>query len=355
MNDAADAAYRGTLHRATRELASWHARAVPEAALEPDLPIVDAHHHLYGSAADAHHWRLADLAEDFAGGHRVVATVYVEAYESGWYTTGPEALRPVGEVESIARLTREPLRLPRGPCALASAIVSHVDLTLGDAVASVLEAQLAVADGRLRGVRHVANHDAGVVGRFLKPDARPHLLSETGFRRGFARLAAFGLGYDAWVYHPQLRELRELADAFPEIPIVINHVGGLIGVGEYRADRARHLAAWRAELAQLARRPNVAIKVGGLGMPVFGLGFEHADRPPASDALARAWQPLIDACLDTFGAGRCMLESNFPVDKQSCGYTVLWNALKIATRALSHDERAALFAGTARRVYRLAH
>ncbi len=344
--------YRGTLHRNTRELLEWHARAPRETALEPDLPIVDAHHHLYGGAGDAHHYRFEDLEQDLGGGHKVLATVYVEAYEPGWRTDGPPALRPVGEVERIIKLTRTPTH---HGCQVAAGIVAHADLTLGAAVAEVLAAHEAAGEGRLRGIRHVTPYEGGAVGRYVKGSPREHLLMVPAFREGMAQLARFGLSFDAWVYHPQLHGLCDFAAAFPDTPIVINHVGGLIGVEEdgYRADRAAHLAQWRGHLRRLAQLPNVSIKIGGLGMPVFGFGFEHADGPAASDVLARAWAPLIDTCIEAFGTQRCMFEANFPVDKQSCGYTALWNAFKVASRALSADERGDLFWRTACRVYRL--
>jgi predicted TIM-barrel fold metal-dependent hydrolase len=345
--------YRGTLYRKTKELLDWHAGSPPEPALEPELRIVESHHHLYGALTDPHHYRLEDLERDFAGGHRIIATVYVEGYRSGWHPSGPRALQPVGEVLKVEALSQSAIRLPNGSCNVAAGIVSHADLLLGDEVAEVLEAQVEAGKGRLRGVRHAAAHEDGAVGRFVLHPAKPHLLADTVFRKGLAQVQRFGLSFDAWLYHPQLGDLIDLADAFPHLPIVLNHVGGLIGVGNYRSDRAANVARWRHDLGRLAARPNVFIKVGGMGMPVFGFGFEHKERPPTSLELMQAWQPLIDACVDAFGPKRCMFEGNFPVDKQSCGYTELWNAFKLATRSLSPAERSALFCETACRVYRL--
>jgi predicted TIM-barrel fold metal-dependent hydrolase len=199
----------------------------------------------------------------------------------------------------------------------------------------------------------VAPYDGGVVGRFIKGKPRPHLLADAAFRKGMAQLDRFELSFDAWVYHPQLGELSDLAEAFPATPIIVNHVGGLIGVEDYRPERAANVERWRRDLRSLAARPNVSIKIGGLGMPVFGFGFEHAGRPATSPELARAWWPLIETCIEAFGPGRCMFEGNFPVDKQSCRYPELWNAFKLASRHLSADERSDLFHRTACRVYRL--
>lgn len=353
MDDEGAPAYRGTLQRSTGELADWHARAPREEALEPALPIVDPHHHLHGSSNDQHYYRIEDLARDLAGGHRIMSTVYVEAYEPGWHATGPQSLRPVGEVERIVALAKHPVITSQGHCQVAAGIVAHADLTLGDAVADVLAAHAVAGQGRLRGIRHVAPYDAGVVGRFIKGKPRPHLLADPAFRAGFAQLGRFGLSFDAWVYHPQLGEVRDLAEAFPATSIVLNHVGGLIGVEDYRSERAANVARWRGDLRSLAALPNLSIKIGGLGMPVFGFGFEHGERPASSTRLAQAWAPLIDTCIEAFGPGRCMFEGNLPVDKQSCGYTELWNAFKLASRRLSVDERSDLFHRTACRVYRL--
>lgn len=354
MRDPALAGYRGTLYRTTSELLDWHTHSPLEPALEPELPIVDPHHHLYGTVADPHHYGLEDIERDFAGGHRIVSTVYVEGYQSGWHSSGPHALRSVGEVQKIAQLAQSAIHHPRGPCKLAAGIVSHADLLLGAEVVEVLEAQLEAGKGRLRGVRHAAAYEDGAVGRFVLHPAKPHLLADATFRKGLAQMQRLGLSFDAWLYHPQLGDLVELADALPDLPIVLNHVGGLIGVGRYRSDRAANLARWRHDLGRLAARPNVYVKVGGMGMPVFGFGFEHRESPPGSAELAQAWQPLIDACVDAFGPKRCMFEGNFPVDKQSCGYTELWNAFKLATHSMSPAERAALFLETACRVYRLS-
>ncbi|GAA4329867.1 amidohydrolase family protein [Pigmentiphaga soli] len=346
--------YRGTLYRPTAELLAWHAGAPAEEALEPELPILDAHHHLYGTPADSSYYRLGDLERDFGGGHRIVGTVYVEAYQAGWYPDGPEHLRPVGEVARIVDLTAAPVRGSRGAaCQVAAGIVAYADLTRGDAVADVLEAELAAGQGRLRGVRHPAAYDGGQIARFVKSMNRPRMLADATFRKGVAQLGRLGLSFDAWVHHTQLGDVAGLADAFPGLAIVLNHVGGLIGVAEYRADRAGNVARWRQGLRELAARPNVYVKIGGLGMPLFGFGFEHRERPASSAELAQAWGPLIDACIEAFGPARCMFEGNFPVDKQTCGYTALWNAFKLATRSLSAGERADLFFGTACRAYRL--
>ncbi len=344
--------FRGSRHRPTAALLAWHASVAPERALEPQLPIVDPHHHLFGAPPEAYFYRRDDLAADLGSGHRVMGTVYLEAYGSGWYTSGPEEMKPVGEVEMILRACGDPIPLAHGACQAAAGVVSSVDLTLGDGVVKVIEAQLAAAQGRLRGVRHYLTYDPGIVGRYVH-NMPARLAADADFRKGYAWLERFDLAFDAFLFHTQLQDLVELADAFPRTRILLNHVGTPIGVADYAQQRESVLAEWRQGMCALARRPNVVVKVGGMGMPVFGFGFEHADHPASSAALVEAWQPLIDLCIDAFGAERCMLESNFPVDKQSTSYVALWNAFKMVTRGLPDDQRQHLFYRTACRTYRL--
>jgi L-fuconolactonase len=348
-----DALYRGAYPRSQPETRQWLARRPAESALEPDLPIVDAHHHLFGAETDPNYYRIEDLERDLAAGHRIIGTVYMEGYSSGWRTDGPQPLKPVGEVEMIVAKSREPLRIGDRSCRIAAGIVAHADLTLGAAVDAVFDAHEAAGDGRMRGIRHYTVSDDGVVGRFATKMQRPGLLADPDFRKGFARLEPAGLSYDAWTYHHQLGEVIDLVDAFPDTTIILDHVGGVLGVGRDRAQRDDVLACWENDIRDLARRDNVFLKIGGMGMTLFGFGFEHRDVPPDSIELARAWQPLIDVCIDAFGPSRCMFESNFPVDGQSCGYVELWNAFKRASLSLSADERADLFYRTACRVYRL--
>lgn len=328
----------------------WLARR-EEAVLEPALPIIDAHHHLWERPGNP--YLLPDLLRDIAGGHAIRATIYEEC-KSRYHADGDPLLRPLGEVEFAAAAGAEADRMPGTATRVCAGIVGFADLRAGAAVERVLQAQIAAGQGRFRGVRHTSawHPDPAARGSAVLP--QPGLLLDPGFRQGFACLAPLGLTFDAWMFHTQLAELCDLADAFPDTAIILNHIGGPLGIGPY-AGRDRHVfAEWQAGMRSLAAFPNVHVKLGGLGMRLFGFRLHEQDLPPSSEDLAAAWRPHLEACITAFGAGRCMFESNFPVDKGSCSYTALWNAFKRVTAGCSAAERADLFFGTAARVYRLA-
>ncbi len=327
----------------------WLARR-SEAVLEPELPIVDAHHHLW----DRPGWRyLADeLLADTGAGHAVTATVFMQA-QAMTRRDGPPEMRPVGETEFANGVAAIGASGRYGRTRLCAAIVGHADLTLGARVRDVLEAHLRAGNGRFRGVRHLTAWDADR--SLLNPISAgpPDLLSSQSYREGLGQLAPLGLSYDAWLFHPQLPELLDLARAFPQTTIILNHAGGPLGAGAYRGRRKEVFAVWERDMRALATCPNVVVKLGGLGMRVNGFDFERGIDPPSSEDLAAAWRPYIETCIDAFGADRCMFESNFPVDKGSYGYVACWNAFKRLTQALPAADRASLFSGTATRVYRL--
>ena len=181
-----------------------------------------------------------------------------------------------------------------------------------------------------------------------------HLALDPAVRKGFALLHPLGLSFDAWLFHPQLPELADLVRAYPDTPVILNHVGGPLGIEPYAGKREEVFAIWSGHIRELAKFPNVICKVGGLGMPRCGWDFHLRETPPSSAELAAAWRPYVETCIAAFGPQRCMMESNFPVDKNTCGYAVLWNALKRITQGCSAAEKAALYRDTAARVYRLA-
>lgn len=323
-----------------------------EPAIEPDLPIVDPHHHLI-DRPESGRYLLPDLLDDInGGGHNVVATVYLE-WLSMYRLDGPEEMRPVGEIEFANGVGAMCASGSYGKPRVSAGIVGHADLGIGARVGDVLDAMIAAGGSRFRGIRFISASD---------PD-QPHwgatairpqgLLLNPKVREGFAQLAPRGLTFDAFMYHPQLGDLVDLARAFPQTPIVLNHVGGPIGLGRYTGKRDAVFSDWSKKIQELAACPNVHVKLGGLGMKVFGFDVHEGELPPSSEQLASAWRPYVETCINAFGANRAMFESNFPVDKGSYGYGVFWNTCKLLTKGASAPEKADLFHGTAARVYRL--
>ncbi|HVR54690.1 MAG TPA: amidohydrolase family protein [Pseudorhodoferax sp.] len=326
--------------------ADWLAQG-QEAVLEPEMAITDAHHHFY----DRPGWTYlrGEYLADATSGHAVQASVYMQAL-TRYRADGPEHLKPVGETAFVAQSTVPQPGRPR----VAQGIVGYADLRRGAAVREVLDAHEAAGAGRFRGIRHLATWDADSSLANPLTAAPRGLLADAGYRAGLAELAARGLSYDAWLFWPQLGELCALADAQPELPIVVDHCGGIVRIGAYAGRDGEVFASWRASMRELARRPNVSVKLGGLGMRINGFGFEAGALPPSSDELVAAWRPWMLACIEAFGPARCMFESNFPVDKGSYSFVNGWNAFKKLTAGFSATERQDLFHGTASRVYRLA-
>ena len=342
----------------------WHARQrIPrslqgalgphidlELQADPARPIVDPHHHLWDRGGQR--YLVEEMAEDIASGHNIIATVYVDC-RSMYRAHGPEAFRPVGEVEFANGVAAMSASGGYGPAAICAGIVSHVNLLLGEAARPVLEAEIAAGQGRFRGIRHSSawDADANVAGMYAK---RPKgLLLDATFRKGFACLAPLGLSFDAWLFHPQIGELTELARAFPDTRIVLDHCGGPIGIGSYANRRDEIFPAWKASIQEIARCPNVAVKLGGLAMRLLGYDFHERPLPPSSEEAAVAWRPYIETCIEAFGPERSMFESNFPPDKGQCSYQVIFNAFKRIAAQYSEAEKTALFSKTATDFYQL--
>jgi predicted TIM-barrel fold metal-dependent hydrolase len=343
--------YRGTTVRDDATLKAWLAKRT-EAALEPGLPIIDPHHHFWETSQRGR-YLLPDLLADIGGGHNIVSTVFLEC-RAMYRKAGSREVAPVGEVEFVNGIAAMSASGNYGPCRVAEAIVGGGDLTVGARVRELLEAEIAVAGGRLRGLRHgVAWDGSDAVGKYSSRAVPEHQVRDAKFREGMAQLAPLGLSFESWQYHPQLSDAVDLARAFPNTTIILNHVGGILGVGPYAGHRAEVLAGWKKDIAELAKCPNVNMKLGGLGMVSVGFDFHERDVPPSSEDLAAAWRQYIEPCIEAFGVNRCMFESNFPPDKQSCGYTELWNAFKRITAGASAAEKTALYSGTAARVYRI--
>jgi predicted TIM-barrel fold metal-dependent hydrolase len=328
---------------------AWLARAPAEAILEPGLAIIDTHHHLWSAPG---RYLVEDLLADTASGHNVEATVFIDCRQS-YRTDGPVELRPVGEVEYIARLAAQSDAAHGRKTRVAAGIVGYADLALGERVEPVLRALIEAGDGRFRGVRNSAGwHEDPMIGN-NHHDAGPSHYLRADFRAGLNRLTRMGLSLDALVYHNQHADLIDLARACPDANIIANHTGMPLGYGPFAGKQREVYAQWRATLPALAACPNVTMKLGGMMMRLAAYDYNALPAPPSSQQLAAYWRPYIEPCIELFGARRCTFESNFPVDKMGIGYAALWNAFKRIAAGASGDEKIALFSGTARRVYHL--
>ena len=319
-----------------------------EEIIEPELPIVDSHHHLWSRAGSV--YLFPELLADLSSGHNVRATVFEEC-GSMYRADGPEELRSLGETEFVTGVAAMSASGGFGPARACAAIVGNVNLLLGSRVEPILEAHLAAGGGRFSAIRFSTAWDADE--RVRKTVPRPGMLAENQFREGYQSLARFGLAFDAWVYHPQLREVAALAADFPQTPIVLNHFGSPILGGPNAGRTPEVFAEWRKAMTALASYDNVHVKLGALPVRRSDTSREAKPSPLSSEEIASAWRPFFEVCIEHFGARRCMFESNFPVQKRWSSYAVLWNAFKRLARGASADERSALFSGTAARAYRL--
>ncbi len=326
----------------------WLAQVVEEIE-EPERPIVDTHFHLWKDS-DFGRYLLDDLWADTGNGHRIEQMVFLEC-RSEYFNEGPDHLRPLGETKFVAEAAAQATSAPRGVTQIGG-IIGMADLMLGDAVEDVLQAQKDVSD-LFRGIRYSASWDASDEVSNAATDPPPHLYEHATFRQGFARLAPLGMSFDAWNYHPQIVELVELARAFPDTTIVANHLGGILGIGPYRGCREEIYAQWKQRIAQLSECPNVVVKLGGVAQPYCGYEWEKRELPLNSDEYADVYKHYYLYAIEQFGPKRCMFESNFPVDRISISYKVLWNGFKKMVASFSEDEKEAMFRGTAMRVYRL--
>ena len=325
-----------------------------EPALEPDLPICDPHHHFWDYRLERlpyQRYLLHELADDINCGHNVRSTVFVEA-RSMYRTSGPEEMRPVGEVEFVQGLAAASASGLYGPGRAAASIVGHANLNLGEGVRPVLEALQAASPNRFRGIRHSVTWDPHPEIENTAAHNRQGQLSSDQFRAGARVLASMGFSLEAWLFFSQLTELADFAKAVPNLTIILNHIGGLLRVGPY-ANREDVMDTWRAGIAAVAACPNVNVKLGGIGMPRTGFDWHTRTNPIGSEELADSMAPLMNYCIEQFTPERSMFESNFPVDKVSYSYNILYNAFKLMSKNYSPSERAAMFHDTATRIYRV--
>lgn len=326
-----------------------------EATLEPDIPICDPHHHFWDhrpARIPYQRYLLHELADDVNSGHNVKSTVFIEA-RSMYRADGPEEMKPIGEVEFVQGLAAASASGVYGPSRAAASIVGHANLLLGDRVEPVLEALQVASPNRFRGIRHSVTWDAHRDVELTAAHVMEGQLADDGFRAGARVLSRMGMSLEGWLFFPQLPELADFARAVPDLPIILNHIGGLLRVGPYGDREDEVMATWRNGIAAVAECPNVYVKLGGIGMPRTGFDWHDREKPIGSEELAASMAPLMEYCIEKFGPERSMFESNFPVDKVSYSYNVLYNAFKRLSKGYSASERANMFHDTASRIYRV--
>lgn len=321
---------------------------VQEEIIDPDRALCDPHHHLWDHRGSR--YLLDELRSDMDSGHRVDKTVFVEC-NAMYRADSARELAPVGETEFVQGIAAMSASGGYGKTRIAAGIVSFADLTLGEAVRDVLEAHVAASPNRFRGIRHAAGYFDGPEIRNSHTNPPAGLMEHDNFRQGLAVLGDMGLTFDAWFYHYQLDDFAKLANDFPGVTIVLDHFGGPLGIGPF--DRNQTFDDWRQSIDKLVNCDNVYFKLGGINMKINGFNWHKGDKPPTSDELVAASGRYYHHCISTFGAARCMFESNFPVDRESCSYPVLWNAFKKMASEYSAAEQDALLHDTATRVYRL--
>ncbi len=320
-----------------------------EPILEPELPIIDPHHHFWDRGGP---YLFNELLKDTRTGHNIRATVYMQC-RSMYRADGPQDLACVGETEFVNGIAAMSASGDYGPIRICEGIVGHADLLSGGRTRAILEAQVKAGNGRFRGIRNssVWHEDQNIRGTPIAPPKG--LLLDAKFREGFAELAPLGLTFDGWMWWTQIGEFASLADAFPGTGMILDHFGGVLGIGTHTGKRDQDFPAWQTSIRDLAKRPNVSVKLGGLAMRTTGFGYRELPMPMDSVELARLWKPYFDTCIEAFGVERCMFESNFPVDKVCVSYATLWNAFKRLAGGMTSDEKSALFFDTAAIVYKL--
>jgi predicted TIM-barrel fold metal-dependent hydrolase len=328
----------------------WLAGQQAEQPLEPEIPIIDTHHHLWDYPNNR--YLIDEISADLHCGHNIVATVFLEC-NAMWRQGGPASMRPVGETEFVAGIAAMSDSGGYGSTRIAQAIVGFADLALGEDVRPVLEAHIHAGGGRFKGIRYATGWDANPVIGNSHSGSGPHVLRRPEVRQGLRELANLRLSFDAWVFHPQLADVIEVAHALPDLSIVMGHCGGPLGYGPYAGRKEQVFSEWKASMTEMAKCPNVVVKLGGMLMRLAAFDYLSRPEPPSSVELAQCWDPYVSACIELFGADRCMFESNFPVEKMGTGSTVMWNAFKRIVAGASAAEKLALFSGTARRIYAL--
>ena len=326
---------------------------VKEDIIDPERLIIDPHHHLWKKRF-GRNYLLPELWSDTGSGHNIVKTLFVECM-AFYYREGLDYLRPVGETEYIIDCCRQSALNPYN--ATIAGIIAHADLRLAgeseEKLREVIHLHTVKSEGLLRGIRHSGARDLYPQDLFIPGNAPLNLYGEESFRKGLSFLAGHGLTYDTWHYHHQNLDFLNLARNVPETTMVLDHFGTPLGVGTYRNRKDEIFHKWKQVISDIARCENVYAKLGGLAMPDNGFDWHKAKQPPSSDQFLKAQEKYYMHTIECFGPERCMFESNFPVDRLSISYHVLWNAFKKMTADFSENEKHALFYGTAEKVYSL--
>ena len=328
-----------------------------EPAIDTDRPIIDPHHHLWLAGTPGAPWPagrpaylLGDLWGDTNAGHNIVKTVFIECRAAS-RPDGPDHLKPVGETEFVARIARA--SRDGGGGAVIAGIVAHADLRGGQKLDEALDAHAEAGGGLFKGIRHSGARDPHPQHLSIPGRGAEGLYADPAFRAGVARLGERGLTFDTWHYHHQNPAFADLAQAVPGTTMVLDHFGTPLGVGPYAGQREAIFSQWQRDIAAIAQRPNVVAKLGGLAMPDNGYGWDQRSRPASSDELVEAQARWYHHAIACFGPGRCLFESNFPVDRRSLPYGVYWNAMKKIAARYTAAEQQAMFHDNAQRIYRL--
>ena len=329
---------------------------IQEEILEPDRPIIDPHHHLWHGpkveqdGSNPYRYLLEDLWNDTESGHNIKKTVFIDCGQE-YYDLGPDEFRPVGETEFVVEIAKQAQR--NSDKAQISGIIGHVNMMLGDSSREVLEAHKEKGEGLFRGIRHSGGWDAHESVRNAHSEPTEKIYLEDQFQRGLEQLSNLNMVFDTWHYHNQIKDLTILAKALPSLKIVHDHFGGPLGIGPYEGKQKEVFVKWKEDISELSECPNVYSKLGGLAMPINGWDWHKNDLPASSDQLIEAHKEYYLHTINSFGVERCMFESNFPVDKQSISYHVLWNAFKKMSIGFSEEEKNYLFYKTAKDFYSL--
>lgn len=322
--------------------------SVKEEIIDPDRRIIDSHHHLWRTGLV---YQVDDLWRDTESGHNIVKTVFVDC-EAEYRPDGPEHLKCLGETEFVVEQARLSEAGTDGQ-AIIAAIVSRANLDMGDAVGDVLDQHIEIGQGLFRGVRLAAARDPNPEMLSFPAQAQEGLYSSPGFRCGMKALGDRGLTFDAWHFHHQNQDFLAMARSVPSTQIVLDHFASPLGVGIYADQREEIFEQWKTDIAAISQCENVVAKLGGLSMPDNGFGWDRRDTAPTSDEFVEAQRRYFLHAIDCFGPDRCMFQSNFPVDKLSIAYPVLFNGLKKIVADFSESEKDAMFYGTAARIYRM--